>query len=615
MRKIVLSISLAIFLIFSFERKDILALEEFKTFLKANYLFFENGNTAVTQEISLINQRPDIYITEYTLKITGEKVGNIKAWDNQGPLKVNSGFLNNTTTISLKFNEKIVGKDQTLSFIVKYEIPKLAKKEGRVWKVLLPKLDLGSMPNDYSLEVRVPPAFGSLAFASPFPNRIKKEADFSSFVFDKESILNTGILLEFGDYQVFDFTLIYQLQNTKDERDVEEISLPPDTSYQIVEYSDINPPPEDVTKDVDGNWLAKYTLSSNSRLQVRATGKAKIFPIPSNLNIVQNTPPEKKLEEKIYWEKDNQKIKEIAKNLKTAKEIYNFVVTTLNYNYEGAGMTKTRLGALKALDSPSKALCLEFTDLFVTLARASGIPAREIEGFAYTDNPKLRPLSLIQDILHAWPEYYDFQTSSWRMVDPTWGKTTGGFDYFNNFDMSHFAFVIHGADSRYPYPPGTYKFLGEETKNIFVNYGEDFLPGKRDFQINLTLSQPHIFKNEVLSLLTIRNSGPSAIYNFPIKITSTGTLKPNINEVTVPYLLPYGRISFPINFEFPRSVFFKNLESTILVKVADQEKQQRVNIKFFSEGLLKNLGKILLVVILIFFFIRSVRSSCAKLNL
>ncbi|GAI19887.1 unnamed protein product, partial [marine sediment metagenome] len=65
------------------------------------------------------------------------------------------------------------------------------------------------------------------------------------------------------------------------------------------------------------------------------------------------------------------------------------------------------MGALKALNSKNPVVCMEFTDLFIALCRAAGIPVREVNGYAHTNNPKLRPLSLTLDVLHAWPEYYD----------------------------------------------------------------------------------------------------------------------------------------------------------------------------------------------------------------
>jgi len=50
------------------------------------------------------------------------------------------------------------------------------------------------------------------------------------------------------------------------------------------------------------------------------------------------------------------------------------------------------------------------------------------------------------------------------MVDPTWGNTTGGVDYFNTFDFDHLAFVVKGISSTYPVPAGGYKLTGDENK-------------------------------------------------------------------------------------------------------------------------------------------------------
>lgn len=58
--------------------------------------------------------------------------------------------------------------------------------------------------------------------------------------------------------------------------------------------------------------------------------------------------------------------------------------------------------------------CTEHTLLFVTLARAAGIPAREVGGLAYPD---------AEDPVfgwHAWAEIHDGR--QWVSVDPTWGE-------------------------------------------------------------------------------------------------------------------------------------------------------------------------------------------------
>src|SRR5258707_13577173 len=100
---------------------------------------------------------------------------------------------------------------------------------------------------------------------------------------------------------------------------------------------------------------------------------------------------------------------------------------------------------------------MEFTDLFIAMARAAGIRAREINGYAYTENKDSEPLSLVADVLHSWPEYWDKYNKEWILVDPTWGNTTHGIDFFHKLDLRHFTFVIHGVNSEFPLSPGSYK--------------------------------------------------------------------------------------------------------------------------------------------------------------
>ncbi|MFW9855386.1 MAG: transglutaminase-like domain-containing protein [Candidatus Thorarchaeota archaeon] len=66
----------------------------------------------------------------------------------------------------------------------------------------------------------------------------------------------------------------------------------------------------------------------------------------------------------------------------------------------------SRLGAIKALRT-GRGDCDEFTDLFVTYARARGIPARRLTGFAITRSD-LTP--------HAWAEVFS-PTFGWIPVD------------------------------------------------------------------------------------------------------------------------------------------------------------------------------------------------------
>lgn len=306
------------------------------------------------------------------------------------------------------------------------------------------------------------------------------------------------------------------------------------------------PKPTDVKIDADGNWIAVYTLSARQRVDVTVVGTVQIFasyrpfPKPSDVTLSSN------LKETQYWQVNDPKIKALAAELKTPKAIYDYVSQTLKYDFARVTPNVQRFGAVKALENPTQAICMEFTDLFIAIARAAGTPAREINGYAYTENPQLQPLSLVADVLHAWPEYYDKAKGAWIPIDPTWGSTTGGVDYFSKLDLRHFAFVIHGNDSVKPFPPGSYKLGVNPQKDVFVSFGK--LPQERN-------SVPKLFASVIRNIpffsfiysVKIENPGPAAIYNLYPTVFFDNKQE---SRDFISIMPPYSSKTFTVNVPF-----------------------------------------------------------------
>jgi len=447
----------------------------FSSYYKTTYEFDTGGNSFITQEISLVNESSDLFVSEYTLSLNGSQIDKIQAYDGIGPLEIAKTVKDDTTLIKLNFNEKVAGKGKILSFILKYQTKDLAQKRGNLWEISIPKLGKSSDINTYLVVLKVPLSFGKPTFINPKPDLEEKTADHYEISFNKEKLTAIGVLATFGKWQTFDFSLDYELENVNPTAAVGKIALPPDTVYQDVYYDSFLPLPENVEIDENGNWIAIYNVPANKKLEIRAQGHANIF-----ASAKKDFPQQKEnldlfLNENRFWEISDEKIRNVSKSLKTPKEIYDFVVKTLSYDKSLIGDTVARKGAAAALKNPKNCLCSEFTDLFIALCRAAGIPSRELEGFAYSDNPKLASLTN-QDLLHSWPEYFDGEKGYWVPVDPTFGNTSG-LDYFDNFDMNHFVFAIHGSDSLLPYPAGSYK---EDSlkKQVTVSLGKDFSTDK-----------------------------------------------------------------------------------------------------------------------------------------
>jgi len=269
----------------------------------------------------------------------------------------------------------------------------------------------------------------------------------------------------------------------------------------------------------------------------------------------------------------------LANELKTPKKIYEYVVDKLSYDFSRVESNSPRLGALEALKNPDSAVCLEFSDLFIALSRSAGIPARQINGYAYTDNSSQRPLSFVKDILHAWPEYYDYEKSAWIMVDPTWGNTTRGVDYFDLLDFDHFAFVISGENSSYPVPAGGYKSESDlNKKDVDVKISKAFTPKGSSLNPKLNIKSIVIAGFPINATVTIENTGDVISSQTETLVTSE-KLTPGKQTLITGGIPPFG--SKDISFSFDKTSFLTNKTDTVRIAVAGNNAYKRVYIAPF----------------------------------
>ena len=126
-----------------------------------------------------------------------------------------------------------------------------------------------------------------------------------------------------------------------------------------------------------------------------------------------NAPDAKLLEPTPHWPVNDAKIKELAAQITANKSgndakasaILAWLAPGKNLRY--TGVTGSRWGTLKALDQKF-GHCWDFSDCFVTLCRAAGVPSRQVAGWLYGSSG------------HVWAEYYR-EGKGWQQVDPTGG--------------------------------------------------------------------------------------------------------------------------------------------------------------------------------------------------
>lgn len=546
MRKVFLIIFSALFfLIFT---KNVKAEGEFKTDIDVTYKISEDGTTTVTHGVRLTNLFSNLYATSYSLILGNINPINPRAFQGDESLGVESTKKEDTTILKVSFPDNLVGKDKARNFKIEFEESEVASKTGEVWEISVPKISSLDSFNSYYLNLVVPKSLGTLAYLSPDADNSYESNGNYVYSFDRERVAKAGITAGFGEFQVFNFTLNYHLENPLPRTSETEIAIPPDTSLQKMYYTGISPAPKNIIKDQDENWLAVYSLKPRERIDVVVNGAVQIFSTTRPFNKPTQEELATDLMEREFWEISDPQIISVAKNLKTPRQVYDYVVSTLNYNYDRVKPNTVRAGAKSALMNPNSAICMEFTDLFVALSRAAGIPAREVNGYAYTENPEIQPLSLVADVLHAWPEYWDSEIGAWVAVDPTWGSTTGGIDFFNKLDLRHFTFVVHGADSQKPFPPGSYKLGANPQKDVFVNFGR--LPEKRssDPEINIEAKKTLPFFPQKF-LITVKNPGPTSQNDVDVNIFFDNKKQQTFNvETLIPFTAQEYIVSVPFSF-------------------------------------------------------------------
>ena len=435
----------------------------FTTQIVSEYKVGEDFSTHIEHLIEIKNLKEFVYAPAFTIEIEGKNVKSIQVEDelgNQIPYEISG----DKKKITVLFEDKNAGEGNTKIFLISYNALGIAAPKGELKEISISGLGGLAVINERKIKVIFPETWGNPSIVKPSTfTKFEK----SSYEFLGEHTLESGVLLIFGSEQYYSVDLTYNLKNPNIFPAEREIALPPTTAYQDTIIQKINPEPNSMYVDRDGNWLAKFMIPPNETIKIQARVYVKTH-LGKRENLVQSQ-RKKYTKQDEFWETHNKKLQKVAEGLLEPSAILNFVVDSLVYDYKKSATDSKRYGALGALTSPTKAVCLEFSDLFIALARIKGIPARSVEGYAYSSESIIRPSSLVKDILHAWPEYYDEATGRWIMIDPTWTDTTRGLDYFSSLDFDHIAFVVKGESSRYPIPAGAYK-TDPKAQDVFVKF-------------------------------------------------------------------------------------------------------------------------------------------------
>ncbi len=542
---------------------------DFKTDYQVEYNLSQsqnNLNSQVDFKIKIINLKSEVFVSKFAISFPESfSITNLKTSDDNGYITPKVTTDEEKTRIELEFLNPAIGKDSVNTFFLNFEQANLFKINGKVWEVVLPVIE-NTQNESYKVTVNLPETTNKkISISKPKPDLITG----NKIIWNNPQAKT--IYAVFGDVQAYQTELIYHLKNDQIYPIFTEVAFPPETANQKIFLQSVNPSPESVRMDEDGNYLGKYflkpletkTIIYKSLIQVYSKTRDDAT---AYFRAVINQQKNYLLTAKKYWQ-----ISQIdkIKNITQPKEIYDFVTSSLKYNYNKINSDNKRLGADVVLSNPDQAVCMEFTDLFIAIAREKGIYSREIQGYGFSLDQKLQPLSLSSDILHAWPEYYDTKTESWIAVDPTW-ENTSGINYFSSFDLNHIVFVIHGKNPEYPLPAGMYKI--ENSRDVSIKPVVIEPVEKKEILIEgidfpTTISDKKSYQGKFI----IKNNGNSYLWQTPVNLEAKD-IHIKKNKFVISVLAPFEKKSIAFNYS---------------AKDKNKKTQGELTIKVFQKELLR----------------------------
>lgn len=474
------------------------------------------------------------FFDTWTMYIHTADAYRITVENEYGPLRFDQSVEGNWTLLTIDLGREVYANQTCLLKISYFATDRItimgSEKTLRMWTVTD-----SVYKENVTLTVNIPKSYGLIKFEPSFLSK-REGAD---------NITLSGQMLGVGadeqyylDVKLADMVVRYNVTykyaftngGSKTE-DVFEFEVPGPLEVGLQEVSQISsvPTPVSISYDESGNPWYKFMTPSipsggHTNITIHFLTKIRLPPdfneshseqldkIPTNL-LKYTTADE-------YWEVDNPTINSLSENLtegKTGvinkvKAIYDFVIDNIEYDYSkyekiASGEESERYGAIQTLIL-GKGVCEDFSDLFVTLCRASGIPAIVVEGFVY-DRDGLFPQ---EENAHAWakvfiPEY------GWLQVDPTW-------ELFGSLEGRHISELVKMDSSLVrqvkwlAYEPFSY----EMTYDVrLLETGGIYTP---DLSVSASYEDETSIDSELNLRLIIQNRGNGTAYSTNVTVSA-----------------------------------------------------------------------------------------------
>jgi len=335
-----------------------------------------------------------------------------------------------------------------LEFKLEYNNYGLLEKKGALMDFYAPGFKADTQKStevkstDYSYLTYVYSAkiLPDINFVTPDQTEIVDAGAYRKYTFSYEALLNKYIWIQFGRKQFYKFKITQEATATDNintgytneyrliaPRDVDEANI-----YQKVYFDRIDPLPAYIETDTDNNLIMVFKINTSEKRIITISGYTEVGRNALAVDVttsglVSSIGGEFRqyLQAASYWEVNDPTI--IAKTREVvgsetnvyliAKKLYDFVIDRIDYSQVKRFGLNERQGAKKTLNGGA-AVCMEYSDLFLTMSRAAGVPARAVFGYGYDSKQQVD-----KQEAHQWVQIYLPGLQKWTSVDVTWGES------------------------------------------------------------------------------------------------------------------------------------------------------------------------------------------------
>ncbi|MCA9386440.1 transglutaminase domain-containing protein [Candidatus Dojkabacteria bacterium] len=446
-----------------------------------------------------------------------------------------------------------IATNQTSEIFLTYKSYGLVIQTGAVRDIYIP-----GYPSDYVFEdnrvlekiytrLVISKTYPRINFSSPKQN-VTEDGENRIIEISQDNLVGNSVWIQLGTKQYFTFEINQIIPKTNTVPfaiNTFSLPIPRDVQSgpitQAVYYEEISPKPYSIYEDKDGNLIAQFKASASQEEHIYIKGYAELEQDPdfdlTNAGKVSDISEDydRYLLAGNYWEVTDSTIEQTASQISDSEDIYqiiqdtyDFVTDRIDYSFVKKYGLNERKGALATLNGGA-AVCMEYSDLFITLLRAQGIPARAAFGYGYgAADYESRSENRIN---HQWAEVYMPALDTWINVDTTWG------DFGSNLiggDLNHFYSHVASIDPETP-----------STSELSYFGTLESIP-ERDMKINIVQNIPENSNGKSQKKLIQENKKPSGIDSITYLIGQQSRILNNgINSFTQDHLgLNISNISF-----------------------------------------------------------------------